>query len=233
MADFLPRRDVSMATWTRQFARGIAGDPAGLGLTAAQAAAYAVLQQAFAEALRAAQNPETRGLRTVMLKDKARKDLVSQTRVLARIIRAQPGVSKVTLLGLGLLRAGGESVGSVGEEAGAVEDVCAPSVWVKTDGQRVEVSLRSAGRRRRRPSGAAGAAVYWAVGEAPPDAMSGFVMAGNTTKPEMAFTLPAGVAPPGTMVWVTASWLDARLKPGRAAQPVSARVGYGQLLKAA
>jgi hypothetical protein len=49
----------------------------------------------------------------------------------------------------------------------------------------------------------------------------------------MSFLLPADVAPPGTRVWVTACWVEARLPPGKSGQAVSARVGYGSLLKAA
>ena len=40
MADFLPRRDLDLRLWSDNFARAIAADPAGYGLTGEQAAGY-------------------------------------------------------------------------------------------------------------------------------------------------------------------------------------------------
>lgn len=232
MADFLPRRDAALRDWTRVFAQGIQHDPAGLGLTLQQAADYAALQQEFAAAYQASQEPMTRGVRTVMVKDRMRKAVVKETRVLARLVRAQPGVTPEVLLKLGLLRAGGEAVGAEGAAAD-VEQERGPKVRVKADSRRVSVTLRGEGYARRRPSGSVGAAVYWAIADEPPRTLEEYTLAGNTTKLEMAFVLPADVAPPGTQVWVTACWLDAKLQPGQVEPPVSARVGYGSLLKAA
>lgn len=155
MADFLPRRDSALRDWTRVFAQGIQQDPSALGLSAQQAADYAVLQQGFTQALQAARQPITRGVRTVMEKDTARRALVAETRVLARLVRAQPGVDKTTLLGLGLLKAGGEAVGSAGD-APPVEQVLGSRVSMRADSRRVEVSLC------RRDGGGSGRRARWA-----------------------------------------------------------------------
>lgn len=228
MADFLPRADADVLQFTRNFAKQIQQDPSRFALSAEQAAGYVAAQAAFAAAYLASQNPVTRGVWTVMQKNEARKAVVGQTRELARLVRAQPGVSRLALVVLGLVRGS-----SVGGGAGEVEQVRGPSVRVRADSRRVEVELRTLAMQRKRPSGAVGAAVYWAVGEDSPRTLEGYTLAGNTTKLGMAFVLPADVAPPGTQVWVTACWLDAKLQPGQVEPPVSARVGFGSLLKAA
>lgn len=232
MADFIPRRDRDLVTWTGNFALKIAADPASLGLTEAQAAAYGQQQAAFAAAYRQAIEPSTRGLMTVRRKDDARKAITATTRELGRVIRAQPGVTGVTvvqLLSLGLRGAGGKPVGAETGEADAAAR--APWVTVSAPGRRVTVRLRGDADRRARPSGAVGAAVYWYAGEEYPETMRGWQLAGNTTRPELSFTLPLGVEP-GTKVWVCAAWLDRRLRPGRLSMPRETRLGYGFVLAA-
>ncbi len=225
MADFLPRGDEDRVLFTANFAKQITADPARFGLTAAQAAAYQTVQSAFAQAYRAAVSPQSRGLATVRMKNERRKAAVAMTRELTRIVRASPGVTSVDLLMLGL-RARGAAVRGAGEPA-------PPRVMVRADSRRVEVLLRRDDLGRARPAGTAGAAVYWATGEVAPTRLDDFKLAGNTTQTRMAFVLPGEAGEPGTKVWVTARWLDARLRPGKANPPVSVRVGYGFLLAAA
>ena len=74
--------------------------------------------------------------------------------------------------------------------------------------------------------------VYWAIGDKPPMAIEGFTLAGNTTRDKMSFVLPLDEGQPGTRVWVTACWLDRRLRAGKPGTPVSTRVGFGFLMAA-
>lgn len=246
MADFLPRRDFDLLHWTVNFAQKIQEDPSQLGLTAKQASNYTVLQTDYAVALRAARDNATRGLLTVLEKNESREALIAQTRVLARIVRALPGISEQTLVSLQLRphsyddadatnRHPVSAAGTGSAEMAQLRGLPAkgPRATVKADSRRIVVSVRTARGKRKRPSGVVGAAVYWAIGDKAPTSLSGYTLAGNTTKPGLDFILPEDTAPPGTKVWVTTCWLDARLQPGPASTPALARIGFDFLLLAA
>ncbi len=228
MADFLPRRDAELLGWTQRFARVIAADPAAYGLSAEQAGAYQTLQSTFAQAYAKAMSGQTRGLLTVQLKDEARAKLSAQTRALARVVRAWPGITAVKKVELGLMPRPHERDGS--------GDLAAPKVRVQSPGRQVTVQVldMTAGHPgRRRPTGSVGAAVYYALGERPASSLDRWSLAGNTTKPELTFVVPADAAPPGTPVHVVACWLDTRLQPGPISAPTSCHVGFEPMLRAA
>lgn len=226
MADFLPRRDAALVDWTRNFSQMIQHDPTQYGLTAVQAADYAALQQDYAQAYRQANEPMTRGLRTVLVKDETRRAVVEQTRVLARRVRAQPGVTGVELYKLGLVGPG------AGDEGDSVQQAQGPRLKVVAPGRCVKVSVRRYEGGRKRPADAVGAAVYWFVGERTPGELSEWHLAGNTTRPEMSFVLPVGAAEPGAKLWVVGAWLDRKLQPGRPGMAEYTAVGYGLALAA-
>ncbi len=231
MADFIPRRDVDVVQFTQNFARQIQADPSRFALSAEQAAAYTADQEAFAAAYKAAVNPGTRGLATVLAKDTARKAVVQQTRELARFIRVQPGVTSMMRFDLGLLGAGGEAAGA-GGEGESVYKARGPRLKVSAPGRRVKVSVRRTDGGRRRPADAVGAAVYWFIGEQTPAELGRWHWAGNTTRPEMSFVLPGDACVPGAKLWVMGVWLDRRLQPGQPGTAEYTAVGYGLALAA-
>lgn len=232
MADFLPRRDGALVEWTANFAHRIVADPARFGLTGAQVTAYAAEQATFAGAYRAAVEPETRGLRTVLVKDEARERVIAMTRELARWVRVQPGVTVEDLLALGLRKAGGEAAGAVDENGDRQDAQRGPRVKASASGRRVTVEVRMRKGGLARPRGSAGAAVYWWTGDRPPTEVSQWHPAGNTTRPTMWFVLPQDAARPGTKLWITAAWLDRQLRPGTPGDAVVTGVGFEYVMAA-
>ncbi|MEM1445652.1 MAG: hypothetical protein AAGF84_06320 [Planctomycetota bacterium] len=215
MADFLPRRDADFANFCAAFAEGILAPPGpeALGISVAQAAAYAQNERAFAEALAAANAPTTRGPWTIARKDEARKALAAETRTLAKLVRAQPGVSLETLYRLGLGKRCSER---------PIDANDAPRLHVLgMDGDTLRLRLMPQdGDRVRLPAGALGAAVYAYAGASIPTRLIDWRLLNNTTRPRCAFRLPEGLAGPGDSVWVTGRWLDRRLQAGAWSKPV-------------
>lgn len=223
-------RDVDLLSWANHFASQIASSPGAVGLTAAQAADFAALRAAFADAYALAVNPNTNSKANVNAKNQARAQLLNApggAKQLTAIVQAFPGVTNTMRGELGLRILDSDRT-----------DVAAPSQpprlsIVATVGRVSTMRLRdrSAPERRGKPAGAEGATVLYAIGETAPANLSRWYFAMNTARPVFDFTMPSDV-PAGSRVWITAFWFNARKEASPAAQPVSVRVNEGLALAA-
>lgn len=208
--------------WSASFASGISIDPESLGLDAAMSASYSATHDQFAQELRAAIAPSTRGPSACAAKDQARRDLEAEARRLARIIQAHPGVTDQQRYDLGLTIRD-ESLTHVRTPR------TAPDVEIKANQpRRVRIRLGNGVERARRgrPPGTAGAMIFSYVGDEPSSNADDWQFRHLTTRTLTTVRLPASI-PAGAKLWLSARWLSTRLEPGPAAAPVSIRVQEG------
>jgi hypothetical protein len=228
--DFLPERQAELLHWSRAFRQQIVAQPTMFGLTAEQAAWYATLDDAFAHELKLAREPTTRTPVQIKKKDEAKKALKAGARMLARIVRATPGITNTQRVQLGLT-VRDEELTPAARPSSAPEVVLLPS-----SGRTVRVRVRdtAAPDRRGKPDGFAGAAVFSYVGDKPATRMADWTFEGNMTRPVFAIDFDSAV-PAGARVWIAAMWYNTRGQTGPASDAKSVRVqdGVAKLLQAA
>src|SRR5688572_6036037 len=155
----------------------------------------------FAQAFAVANDQRTNSTIAVAAKRLAKKQLKSEVRRVARVVRAMCS-DPVKLLELGL-KAPEESWAPPGPPAEA------PKLFgIASSGTQVSFRLVNAQNtaRRRRPPGVIGAVIYCHVGPNPaPDPMQWAIVQHTS---EMRVTVDLGVrVVPGSMVWVSACWV--------------------------
>jgi len=189
MASFLPSRDSLLLAWSANFSTRITADAVALGLTAAQATAYATLQTNFETAM-AAIAPGDRSKSLVATKNAARLALKTSARLLAKIIQGQASVTDAQKIELGL------NVRSAPTPIPPPAD--APGITIlSTVGNTVKLRLFDAvdSANRGRPAGTDGASVFSFVGAAAPTEESEWNFEGVTSKTKVDVTFPEGTAP--------------------------------------
>jgi hypothetical protein len=195
-----------------------------LGLTAAQATAYAALHSSFETAM-AAIAPGERTKSLVAAKNAARSALKSSASLLAKIIQGQ-NVSDAQKIELGL------NVRSAPTPIPPPAD--APGITVlATVGNTVKIRLFDAvdSANRGRPKGTDGASVFSFVGAAAPTEESDWRFEGVASRTKLDVTFPEATAP-GAKVWFTAFWFNERKQRGPAATPVGVNIPGGAAMAA-
>lgn len=224
-SDFLPDRQTELRAWSQNFSQKISDSPAAYGLTAQQAADYAALNDAYAQALQVAMRSSTRTTPAITAKKDAMKALKAKARELARIIRANPAVTSFqrASLRLSLYKPDDRS-----PRVARPQD--SPEVILSNaDGFSVKVHLRERdGYHRRKPHGVQGAAIFTAVGTAPPASLRDWQFHGMTTRTKLRITF-SGKESPGSRIWITAQWINPRLQRGPASRPVCTNLPGGML----
>jgi len=234
-ADYYPKREREIVTFTENFSAGIAASPRSFGLSPAQAAEYAAVQHVFADLQQKSTQGSTNTSSVVAAKKNARRALEQLTRELVRIARMHPGVTAAQRRTLGLpVRDPGRPRGSrnVNGEV-QMNRIGPPRVHVNVlNGRTLRIELRDRfSLARCKPRGVEGATVFSYVGEHPPAAgdMDKWRFERNTTK--LVTTVRPGnrdaMLPPGTKVWVMACWMNRRSQRGPASEPVSTHTQYG------
>src|SRR4051794_14431924 len=202
--DFFPRRDAEAAQWTSHFAAKIQADFAALGLTEAQCDAYAVVQEAFRVAVQRVNCHATNSTSAVFEKNTLRSEVEAQTRLLARIIRANPNVDSATRVGLGL------SISEDGRRSRAPFPTSRPSLFVRrVEGRTVTIELRDTEAPDNKGKPRSCAAIFAYIGEHPPTESSQWRFCRNTTRAVAQVTFREYL-PPGTQVWFSACWFNTR-----------------------
>lgn len=222
--DFIPERDLAFLDWSRNFKNQTAALHADIGLTEAQASEYATLHDAYAAALTLAKSTATNTTVNRVRKNTAKKAVKSYARVLARIIRATPGVSDGQRVRLGL------TVPDT-DLTPAVPPASKPFLEILSNGARlVKLRIRenTTPTRRAKPEGVAGATVFTWVGESssPPSLLREWTFRGNATRSIWHFNLDASI-PAGAKVWITACWYNTRGRPGQMSSPIFMRAPDG------
>ncbi|HVT89962.1 MAG TPA: hypothetical protein VHD56_14000 [Tepidisphaeraceae bacterium] len=100
--DFLPSREAELVTWINTFQPLISATPTAYGLSSGQATTYSGYATAFLDAYALANADATRSPANIVAKDAAKKTVVDNTRLLARIIQATPAVTDAQKTALGL-----------------------------------------------------------------------------------------------------------------------------------
>lgn len=218
--DFLPEREDALRDWARSFSETLSADPAAVGVTAAQADAFAALSGDYAAALLLVGSPTTDTSSNRQRKNTLKKALSKEARALSRQINAWPGVTNDQRKSLGLTL-------QTPSRSRLPVPAMPPRVRVLgVTGRRVEVRLERSGptTRRAKPAGVQGAVLFTFVGDEPPRELSRWSFYGHTTQTKTTLALDPSLLP-GTAVYVTAAWLNPRLESGPPAYPARAVLG--------
>jgi hypothetical protein len=211
---FPPRKDDGLLAWSTNFRDRIAAQPGDVGLTAAQAAAYGVLHDAFAARYAVVSTGNGNATVAIGAKNLARRALLYAAGgawELVNIVQAHPGTNDAMRGELGM-RIRAQPV-----RVSAPRHPPKMSI-VATVGRVVTIRLRDKKRpdSHGKPPGVRGATVLYAVGQHMPQHVSQWLFAMNTSKPVFAFEIPASV-PAGSKVWLIAFWFNDKMQSGPAA----------------
>jgi hypothetical protein len=225
--DFIPSREGERVTYSFNFKERIVAAPTLYGLTADQATAYAALHDDFAEAYQAAIDPSTRTPAAITAKNTAMDLLIAKLRQLAGIVQKCPTVTdeQRVILGLPVRKTEPTPINPPTEM---------PVLEINERfGTVVQLKLHDgSGSRRGKPAGVAGASVFSFVGPTPPADVEGWKFEGSTSKTLFDVEFPVATAP-GTVVFFTAFWCNAKFEAGPGCAPVSAIIAGGAMAQAA
>lgn len=98
---YIPQKDADFKTWVDNNSAMITANYSGLGISSADAAAYASLVSTFDAAYMTATSGDTRGPMTITAKDTARANAEARARQLATMIQANPSVTNEMKTALG------------------------------------------------------------------------------------------------------------------------------------
>jgi hypothetical protein len=226
MPDFLPSRDSELVTWSNTFSAFLTATPTVVGITAAQATAYAALNSSWLTSYATANAALTRSPANIITKNSVRKALTISARQLAKIIQGYPGTTDAQRAELGLTIPAVPTPVPVPSAAPNID-------IVSRTGTTVRIKLHDGtGTKRGKPAGVAGASVYSYVGATPPSTGAGWTFEGNTTRTEIDVQFAATLVP-GTIVWLTACWYNPRGQSGQGCTPLSAILAGGGMSLAA
>jgi len=219
--DFLPRREAELVTWGANFAQLIVASPETYGLTLDQAQAFDVAFDEFRTAYNVANNNMTRSPANIEIKNEKKSAMKAMARTLARQIQGMPFVTNAQKLELGL------------NVKGEPQPVPPPEFAPEMDifaiiGRTVKFRLHNeqALGHRGKPHGIKGASVFSYVGETAPDNLDDWHFEGNTSRTIIDTEFPVTV-PPGSKVFLTAFWFNAKMQSGPACQPQGVNLAGG------
>jgi hypothetical protein len=222
----VPKLDSELFPWSANFAKLAQERPEVYHLAPETVAQYVAAHEAYAAAYQAAANPKARSSSLVSARRAVKVQLLELARSLYGGIAASLDISDADKGAIGV---------NVRRPASPVPppDVAPFMNIVSVAGNLVTVRLRDGvpGKRRRLP-GAAYANLYTFVGENPPNNTRDWTYLGATAKTTHTIAFDMAL-PPGTVVWVTACWLNRRAQPGPPANPVSAYIEFGMRSRAA
>ena len=209
-------RVADVVAGTANFAAGVAGDYAGLGLTEAQSVQMGELNAVLQAAWTASVTPETRTSVAVEARNLALTKARETAIHLAHIIFGTPTVTNPQLVSLGLLPRGGRTASRAIAEMPAVK-------VIGTQGRNIRIRVRDAGGMvRGKLPAAVGAMVYSFVGATPPSGIEGWTCRGPITSDPAV--IPFDEVAVGTKVWFAAQWFNSKgVGPG--STPVAVVIG--------
>ncbi len=217
-----PMTDSGLLAWSLNLSAKLSSSPALYNCTAAIASSYAVVHEAFAEALLAC-DPNDRSRTLVARKNAAREQLKQHARRVVSQVKAGEQVTTAQKMELGINpRAAASPI-----PAPAV----APILVIETvNAWTVTLKLRDATHSapRGRPKGVAGASIFYHVGPNPPTALNEWTFKGNFGRTKLDLTFDSTLAP-GTRVWLTAFWFNGRKQHGPACSPVNTHLQGGSV----
>ena len=223
---FYQGSDSVLLAGVANFSTLITAGPGPLGLTAAQATAYATLNTAYASAYSTATNPPTRTSVSIAAKDSARAFLVNNTIMLAALVLRTPGVTNAQRLSLGLNPKTLPTPAPVPGSAPLVD-------FISTVARTVKVRVHDgATPKKAKPPFVKSATIYSFVGLTPPTSVSAWKYEGVSNKSVFDILFPDTVAN-GALIWIAAVWNNAKNQSGPPSDPVSINIPGGGMSMAA
>ena len=151
---------------------------------------------------------------------------MGETRRLVRLVQASPQIDdeKRVALGITVPDADPTPIGP---------PTAMPVLRIKSvSGRLFDLEVLNADGKRRKPAGVRGAWLYAHVGENPPTNLTAWQFKGGSTKynPQVAFDESVAA---GTVVYLTALWVNPKDQPGPACAPVKSHVNFAGLNQAA
>ena len=223
--DYLPSDEMALRSWVANFSNLVSQWQSELGVPAEVTEELAVKSAAFGSALALAKDPETRGLRTVFLKDELKRELKTLVRQVARMVQGRMSVTDDQRQALGL------TIRKTRAGSGVVPE-SAPMVTLSlAAGNKVRVTLSDADSHKRgRAAGAIGASIFSCVGELPSN-RGGWKFEGNTNRMTIDIDI---MSQTGSTVWICAQWFNRTSQSGPWSEPVCINVpSWGLMPKAA
>ena len=222
---YLPRDEAGRVAFMGNVAEHLVEEPQAWGFDAAEAAAYAGVQAAFASAWQRSQQATSRSHLTVGEKNDAMAEAVAATRAVVARLEAWPGMSDDKRRRLGL------TVAAPRRRRIPRPDT-APLLSIDSvRGRRVRLRIdRPTWGNHQTPHGkpphARGSMVMTHIGETFPPDPAAWRFERNTGQSTLDIQLPHHI-PPGTKVWFTACWFNPRFQNGPMAVPVAGWVQHG------
>jgi hypothetical protein len=220
----IPYKDSLLAPFAGNFSTRVSASAATFGFSSTQATALAAVVDGYQAALTALDNARNSGDRSkslVMAKDDSRFAMLTTLRAMYGAVQTSSTVadSNKALLGVTVRR----------PPSPVPPPLVVPSLEVVgVDGRVVKVRIHDAAGtgKRSKPPGVKAAAVCTAVGPVAPSDPTAYKWEGSTTKSTFVIEFPESVVP-GTLVHITAMWLNAKQQSGPACVPVSAQIQFG------
>ena len=224
---FLPQREGPLSAWATNLALKLVADPTGFGLVEKDATDFQVLQQAFTAALALLEDPTQRTSPNVADKNDKKKAMVESARELVKRIQAWPGITNPKREELQI------TVPDVDPTPVPVPSTMPRITILSTLGRVVHFKVNDVDETRRgKPPEVASAFIYRWIGDNPPSDLSAWHFVGASTTAKQTLTVPADT-PAGSQLAITALWVNRKMQPGPACQPVILNVAGGGVSKAA
>ena len=217
--DFFPGREADQVDWFQNFSALTNETPQAFGLTVEQTTAYASRLAAFMAAYARATAEMTRSTPNITTKNELKAGMIAESRAQARIVQAAAQVTNAMRQELRL------NVRDTSRTP-VPPPTASPTVGAAAGpGRTLVVTIQDpADERRARPRGAASTTVLSHVGPTPPASIAAWAYQASVSR--RSVTLPFDAAlPPGTCVWVTAFYQNARGEAGPASTPVCEYLG--------
>lgn len=220
---YLPLTDAGLLSWSLNFQEQLAAlaDPTTVGLTTENVTEYTAAQADYATKLNIANAPATRGGATIHAKNQSKKALVALSRSFAMTITKFQGVTDQQRYEFGLT--------VDGEPTPVPPPPYSPEMdMLPVVGRTVKIRLHNEKTlgHRGKPHGVTSAAVYSYIGEAPSDNLHDWKQEALSSRAAIDVEFPPSLAP-GTKVWLTAYWLNAKMESGPACQPQGVNLAGG------
>lgn len=218
---YLPTREAQLLSFTQNMSDKLVADAAGYGIKGTDATDYQAAQQAFAAAYALLQNPATRNSPNVADKNTKKKALIDMTRTLVNQIQAWPQITNAKREELQI------TVPDVDPTPVPVPATMPRITILSTLGRTVHFKVNDVDETRRgKPPEVASAFIYRWIGENPPSDLSQWHFVGASTQVKQTLTVPADT-PAGSPLAISALWVNSKMQPGPACQPVILNVAGG------
>ena len=225
MADYLPRRDADLVSFSGNYSAKISLVPEVYGFVAADATELAGLVAAYNSACTEAKDPATRTKSRIISKDQCKANLVAMLRSMSQRIQVNPAVTAEQKNDLGLPIWDREPSSVPTPPSKPVISLVAMS----GNQHLIRIIDEATPTSRAKPWYAAGAEVYAFVsatpGEVPPLDLAAWQSKGLAVR--STFEVSYAPADAGKEVTLVARWYNAKGEFGQPSEKITARIAGG------